>query len=118
MTQTAAPDTIADSIAVSAPSNAHLARRVVMESSGFSVTVTDTEILEGQAMLARLAGIFAEPAAAAGAAGLKKCASRFSRSDRIVLLVTGHGLKDPDAALRHLKIPEAVEPRLDAIPDI
>src|ERR1039458_7914741 len=54
------PDTIADSIAVSIPSNAHMARRAVIESRGFSLTVTDQEILRGQRTLAEKTGVFAE----------------------------------------------------------
>ena len=56
------PDTIADSISVSIPSNAHMARKAVLESGGFSITVTDGEILDGQRLLAAKAGVFAEPA--------------------------------------------------------
>src|ERR1017187_3177682 len=61
------PATIADSISVSVPSNAHLARAAVLRSRGFSLTVSDREILEGQPTLAATSGVFAEPAAAAAA---------------------------------------------------
>lgn len=111
-----APRTVADSISVSAPSNAHMARRAIAESDGFSITVSDAEILEAQAMLARTSGIFAEPAAAAGAAGLKKSAGIFGRGDRVVLLVTGHGLKDIDAPLRQIEVPAPINPSPDALP--
>src|ERR1022692_1135862 len=52
------PKTIADSISVSIPSNAHLARKAVLESNGFSLTVTDKEILRGQRTLAEKTGVF------------------------------------------------------------
>jgi threonine synthase len=107
----AAPVTVADSISVSVPSNAHMARRAITESEGFSVTVSDAEILDGQALLARTTGIFAEPAAAAAVAGLRKGAERFRKDERVIPLVTGHGLKDVDAALRQVKLPEATPVR-------
>lgn len=93
-----APVTVADSISVSTPSNAWMAAHAVKETNGFSVTVTDEQILYAQALLARTAGVFAEPAAAAGLAGLKKAITKGNAvNGRTVLLVTGHGLKDIDA---------------------
>jgi len=108
------PDTIADSISVSVPSNAHLARAAVLESDGFSVTVSDAEILQAQGLLAATSGIFAEPASSAVVAALKKlCGSRrLGRKEQIVLLITGHGLKDVETAMRDIQLPRAVEPTL------
>ena len=111
------PDTIADSISVSIPSNAHLARKAVLESRGFSLTVTDQEILRGQRMLAEKAGVFAEPAAAATVAALKRLrgSELLGRKEQIVLLITGHGLKDVEAAMKTIRIPPSIEPNLDAV---
>jgi threonine synthase len=111
------PDTIADSISVSIPSNAHLARKAVIESRGFSVTVTDQEILRGQRTLAEKTGVFAEPAAAVTVAALKtlRGSELLGRREQIVLLITGHGLKDVDAAMKNIRIPAAVEPTVDAL---
>ena len=113
----ARPDTIADSISVSAPSNAHLARRAVLETKGMSLLVTDDEIRAGQEQLAGTSGIFAEPAAAAVMAGLAKISRQklLDKDDQIVLLVTGHGLKDIDAPLSKLKLPKPIPPDLKAI---
>lgn len=101
------PATIADSISVSIPSNAHMARRAVMESRGFSITVSDREILRGQRTLAEQTGVFAEPAAAATVAALRKLqgSDLLDRKEQIVLLITGHGLKDVEAALSTIRIP-------------
>jgi len=113
------PCTRADSISVSCPSNAHWARRAVLESGGASLTVNDAEILEGQARLARSTGIFAEPAAAAAAAGLMKVQEGpepLPREATVVILATGHGLKDVEAPLSWIQIPAAIEPRLEAVP--
>lgn len=108
------PATIADSISVSTPSNAGLARRAVLESGGLSVTVSDDEIRSAQSLLASTTGVFAEPAAAAAVAGLaaagRGCQSR--PTDRIVLLITGHGLKDIDTPLATLTVPKPIPPEL------
>jgi threonine synthase len=111
------PRTIADSISVSVPANAHLARAAVRESGGCSVTVTDTEILDGQKLLAAKAGVFAEPAAAAAVAALKKLRTSrlLGRKEQIVLLITGHGLKDVEAALQGVPQPVSVEPTMAGI---
>ena len=111
------PVTIADSISVSIPSNAHMARNAVLATDGFSVTVSDKEILEAQQILARKTGVFAEPAAAATVAGLKKSreAGLLDAKGKVVALITGHGLKDIDAALKNIWMPVAVEPTLESV---
>jgi threonine synthase len=111
------PSTVADSISVSVPSNAHLARQAVLESGGFSLTVSDSEILRAQSLLAARTGIFAEPASAAVVAALLKlrASRRLARKDQIVLLITGHGLKDVAAAMRGIRLPEAVAPTLPGV---
>jgi threonine synthase len=111
------PHTVADSISVSAPSNAWMARQAVVESNGFSITVSDEDILLGQKSLAETTGLFAEPAAAATAAALLKLNndSRIDAQEQIVLLITGHGLKDVGAVLSKIKIPEAIDPDIDNV---
>ena len=111
------PDTVADSISVSIPSNAHMARKAVLESGGFSVTVSDAEILQAQGLLAATTGIFAEPASSAVVAALKKLrgSRRLGHNEQIVLLITGHGLKDAEAAMRNIQLLEAVEPTLAGV---
>ncbi len=106
------PTTIADSISVSIPSNAHLAKRAIEESGGCSVTVSDEEIVSAQRLLARTTGVFAEPAAAAGLAGLCKLrhGNTLAPNGQVVLLVTGHGLKDIDVPLRNIVIPPSIDP--------
>ena len=114
------PATIADSISVSIPSNAHMARRAVVESRGFSITVSDKEILGGQGILAKKTGVFAEPAAAATVAALKKLreSDSLGRKEQVVLLITGHGLKDVDAAMSTIRIPASIEPTLEALDSV
>ena len=111
------PVTVADSISVSIPSNAHMAREAVLQSRGFSITVTDREILRGQQTLAEQTGIFAEPAAAATVAALKKLqgSELLDRKEQIVLLITGHGLKDVEAAMKSIRIPPSIDPEVEAL---
>jgi threonine synthase len=106
------PDTVADSISVSVPSNAHLARAAVLLSLGSSLTVSDAEILEAQRTLAQASGVFAEPAAAAAVAALAKLrgTKMLEPGDQVVVLITGHGLKDVDAVLRGVEVPAAIPP--------
>ena len=111
------PVTIADSISVSTPCNAHLARAAIRESDGLSVTVSDDEILQGQRLLAEKAGVFAEPAAAAVVPALRKLrkSKLLDGRERIVLLITGHGLKDVEAAMRNIRVPSALNPSLESL---
>jgi len=94
-----------------------MARQAVLDSGGFSITVSDEEILGGQKKLAESTGIFAEPAAAATAAALLKLQDdpRIDPAAQIVLLITGHGLKDIGAALKGVTIPPAIEPELEQV---
>ncbi len=89
------PDTIADSISVSAPSNARWARKLMIETNSKGVLVTDEEIMTAQKELAQTTGVFAEPAASASLAGLKTALKNgiIQPTEQTVLLITGHGLK-------------------------
>lgn len=91
--------TIADGISVGLPRNGAMAVRCIRASGGFGVLVTDEEILDAEKALARLTGVFAEPSAAASYAGLLRLLSAdcIARDERVVLLVTGSGLKNVDA---------------------
>ena len=113
------PTTRADSISVTCPSHAHGARRAILDSQGLTLTVTDAEILEAQAHLARTTGIFTEPAGATALAGLVKLqagSDRLAGTGPVVILATGHGLKDVEAPLSRISIPPAVEPDLERLP--
>src|SRR6266849_2363058 len=93
--------TVADGICVGLPRNGAMAVKGVCESSGFGVTVSDEEILAAEKELARLTGVFAEPSGAASYAGLLRLLDdgRVARDERVVLLVTGSGLKSIDAVV-------------------
>jgi len=109
--------TIADSISAGLPRDRVKAMNAVKETDGIYVTVTDDEILAAIPALARLTGVFAEPAAAAAYAGLLKCAQEglFEPDERIVLLVTGNGLKDIASAKKSVGQAHRIKPTLDEV---
>jgi len=111
------PNTLADSISVGRPRDGIKALRAVRETGGRYVAVSDDEILEAMRLLGREAAIFAEPAGAAGFAGLHKMVRQgeIGPDERIVVLVTGSGLKDVESAIRAVGQPELIEPTMAAL---
>ncbi|HEY3896288.1 MAG TPA: threonine synthase [Pseudonocardiaceae bacterium] len=101
------PDTIATAIRVGSPASWDGAMRAREESGGLFAAVTDEQILVAYRMLARQEGVFVEPASATSVAGMLLVSEggRLPAGSLVVCTVTGHGLKDPDTALRG--IPEA-----------
>jgi len=96
------PETIATAIRIGSPVNWAKVLRAIRESKGIAESVTDEEILEAQRDLARYEGIFVEPAGAAPVAGITRMIKNgtIDRSDLVVCVATGHGLKDPSIADR------------------
>ncbi len=96
------PQTLATAIKIGSPVNWTKVLRAIKDSHGTATTVSDREILTAQRALASKEGIFVEPASAASIAGLKKSvdSGNVDRSDLIVCVATGHGLKDPSIADR------------------
>jgi len=118
------PKTIATAIKIGNPANWIQAEAARDESGGLIDTVTDNEILAAYKLLAAKEGVFVEPASAASIAGLLKLAKKGYFRDsplrgqslkRIVCILTGHGLKDPDRAIKSIKEPKVVKPNLKAI---
>lgn len=97
-------ETIADSINVALPRDRAKALRAVRASEGAFVAVSDAEILTAIPELAREAGVFAEPAAAAALAGLRRARAMgyIQTGECVALLITGSGLKDIPGAIRSL----------------
>jgi threonine synthase len=102
--------TIADSISAGLPRDRIKALAAVRETGGAYVKVTDDEILAAIPILAQRAGVFAEPAAAATYAGLVKAVADglMDPDERIVVLVTGNGLKDIASARKSVGEPMVV----------
>jgi threonine synthase len=114
------PDTLADSISVGIPRDAIKALRAVRDSGGQFVTVSDEEILDAMRVLARSAGVFGEPAGVTGFAGLRKLLQegRIGPDERIVVLVTGNGLKDVQSAIQAAGKPYLIEPTMPALREL
>jgi threonine synthase len=114
------PETIATAIRIGNPASWEQAERARDESGGVIDMVSDEEILEAYSRLARLEGIFGEPASSASVAGLMKMAQKevIKAGDRVVCTITGHGLKDPDNAIRISPEPASIPPRLDAVLEV
>ncbi|WP_041643818.1 threonine synthase [Mahella australiensis] len=95
------PETIATAIRIGNPASWKGASNAITESEGHIDKVTDDEILEAYKLLASAEGVFAEPASCASVAGVIKLSRRgfFKRGQRVVCILTGNGLKDPDTAI-------------------
>lgn len=111
------PTSCADSIVAGIPRNHLMAVRDIRSSGGLAVTVSDDEIIDAIGFLGRNEGIFAEPAAAASVAALRKLANNggLHQEDRIVVLITGNGLKDVQNALKVKGTSMTIPPRIDAV---
>ena len=110
-------NTLADSIAVGVPRNPVKALRAISESNGVTVNVSDEEIMAAMRLLGKHAGVFAEPAGAAGTAGVKKAVETglIERNASVVSIVTGNGLKDVNNAIRAVGEPMSIRPEMDAL---
>ncbi len=106
-------ETIATAIRIVDPAHRAEAEGAIASSGGAVVPLSDDEILAAWRDLAHLEGVFCEPSSAAGVAALAK--ERPKPGTRVVCVITGHGLKDPEAATRLSPPPVAVDPDPDAI---
>jgi threonine synthase len=111
------PETIATAIRIGNPASWKQAEAARDESGGLIDMVSDEEIIEAYRMLANLEGIFCEPASAASLAGVMKLNRKgfFKKGDVVVLTITGHGLKDPDIAIRVSQKPISLPPKKEAV---
>ena len=113
-----ARETVAESIQVGNPAAlGWRALAAIRESQGTAAAVSDREILEAQALTGKLAGIFAEPAAATSVAAAKKLrdAGIIRPDDLVVCNLTGHGLKQPETVALSIKELTPIPPTLDAL---
>jgi threonine synthase len=112
-----APETVATAIRIGAPVSWKKALNAIRKSDGTAETVTDEEILSAQKLLASVEGLFVEPASASSIAGLIKLVQNgtIDRDERIVCVTTGHGLKDPDTAVKMSEKPVEVDAEISAI---
>ncbi|MDD2485793.1 MAG: threonine synthase [bacterium] len=111
------PETIATAIRIGNPASWKSAEAARDDSGGLIDKVTDEEILEAYRSLAQAEGVFAEPGSAASVAGVLKMARQgyFPAGSSIVCTLTGHGLKDPDCAIKSIGEPPTVDATLEAV---
>jgi threonine synthase len=111
------PETVATAIRIGAPVNAEKALTAIRMTGGLAESVTDDEILSMQRDLARKEGIGVEPASAASVAGIRKLveAGAIDRDERIVCVVTGHLLKDPDTVIKQCEPPTEIDADLPSL---
>ncbi len=115
------PQTIATAIRIGNPASWKGALAARDESEGLIDAVTDAEIIAAYRLVAETDGLFVEPASAASIAGLLKLARKkyFKKNSkgpiRIVCVLTGHGLKDPDRAIQTIPKPKVIPPKMEAV---
>lgn len=112
------PETIATAIRIGNPARWQQALQALDESDGLITAVTDEQILAAWQLLARSEGVFVEPASATGLAALKQAIEQgeVDPAGKIaVCVLTGHGLKDPDTALKQAQPPPTIPATLHAL---
>jgi threonine synthase len=107
------PETVASAIRIGNPARWEDAMNAMTSSDGAIQAVTDAQILDAYRFLAECEGVFCEPASAASVAGLLAHGAR--GAERVVCVLTGHGLKDPQTALERAGAVVPCDPELSAI---
>ena len=110
------PNTIARSLAIGNPADGHYARRLIVESGGWSESIPDPEIIDAIKLLAQSEGIFAETAGGvtAGVAAKLIEQGRITHHETTVVCITGNGLKTTEAIAADFPASEAIAPKLEA----
>lgn len=111
------PETIATAIRIGNPASWKRAEAARDESRGLIDTVSDGEIIEAYRLVAATEGVFCEPASAASVAGVIKLSKKgfFKKGETVVCTLTGHGLKDPDSAIRVSEKPVSLPSKMDTV---
>jgi threonine synthase len=110
------PETIATAIRIGRPASWYGATAAAAESGGGIDAVTDDEILAAYSLLAREEAVFCEPASAASVAGILKVG--VPSGSTVVCVLTGHGLKDPELAVRGAATPVTVPAEVAAVREV
>lgn len=111
------PETIATAIRIGNPASWEKAIQARDQSNGSIQAVSDQEILEAYRLLSNQEGIFAEPASAASLAGIIKSVKNgeIEKNSKVVCVLTGNGLKDPDTCLSSAEKPVSIPADLDSV---
>ena len=111
------PETLASAIRIGAPVNAEKALVAIRKTGGTAESVTDDEILAMQRDLARKEGIGVEPASATSVARIRKLEEMgaIDHDEKIVCVVTGHLLKDPETVIKQCEPPTKIDADLPSL---
>jgi threonine synthase len=112
------PETKCTAIRIGRPARGEQALAAIRESDGVITKCTDDEIFAAYREVARREGVFCEPSSAAGLAGLKQqiAAGKGPRpGQKVVAVLTGHGLKDPDSAVAEAMAPVTLDADLETL---
>jgi threonine synthase len=111
------PETIATAIRIGNPASWEKAVAAKDASQGNFRAVTDAEILDAYRILASEEGIFCEPASAASVAGMLQVKDQIPTGAKVVCVLTGNGLKDPDTAIKHSnsQVKQGIAPEIEAV---
>jgi threonine synthase len=114
------PQTLATAIKIGNPASWRTAVAARDESGGVIEAISDDDILAAYKLLANTEGILAEPASAISIAGVikKQAETTFRKDDIVVCTLTGHGLKDPDIAIRESERPARMAPSLKQLEEL
>jgi threonine synthase len=107
------PETIATAIRIGNPASWYAATAAASESGGSISAVTDDEIMDAYTFLAQQESVFCEAASSASVAGLMK--TGVPDGATVVCVLTGHGLKDPDLAIKAISVPSVVDLDVEAV---
>ena len=107
------PETIATAIRIGNPASWYSATAAASESGGTISAVTDDEIMDAYTFLAKEESVFCEAASSASVAGLLR--HGVPGGSKVVCVLTGHGLKDPDLAIQAISVPSVIDLDLDAV---
>jgi threonine synthase len=107
------PETIATAIRIGNPASWYSATNAASESGGSISAVTDEEIMEAYTFLAQQESVFCEAASSASVAGLIK--KGVPGGSTVVCVLTGHGLKDPDLAIKAISVPSVIDLDLESV---
>lgn len=114
------PETIATAIRIGKPARGEQALEAAHESNGKIIAVSDAQILDAQRILAS-EGVWVEPASAAGLAGLfaESAVGKFeAKGKKVVVVCTGHGMKDPSIITESFKSPQVIPAKYEALVDL
>jgi len=113
-------NTIADSISVRFPHDGDAALKAIKESGGFAISVSDEQIIHAIPQLARDASVFGEPAGVTPLAALQKAVRNdmIKDDEKIIVLITGNGLKDINSAVKSVGKPLKIKPEMKELEKI